>query len=225
MKCTTPFHRTIKKLVVYANPCRITMGNLHCQPHLKLPMIATMQKQETTNGTAVSSPNGNRRSEKQADESTHDYELMNLFNLLKAKEPELLKKLLTSCAALLTKDDPNRPEFHPEKERFLVKTGRHLTSVHISQVAFFYCENKTVYLKTKDDRNHILKSSIEEIEHTVSPRDFFRISRQIIVSRHAIKKIVIWFNGTLRIDLTPGDHANIIISKLRAPLFRQWLGE
>ncbi|WP_276482852.1 LytR/AlgR family response regulator transcription factor [Paraflavitalea pollutisoli] len=154
-----------------------------------------------------------------------DQELQQLFQQLRSREPELLRKLLRSCAALVLKDQEAETVYNAEKERFLVKTGRHLTSVHISQVAFFYCENKTVYMKTRDDRNHILKSSIEEIEHTVSPRDFFRISRQIIISRHAIKKIIIWFNGTLRIDLQPGEHANIIISKLRAPQFRQWLGE
>ncbi|AXY73362.1 LytTR family transcriptional regulator [Paraflavitalea soli] len=182
-------------------------------------------QQDITTSTALPYTTVKGRNEKRADPSTPDYELMNLFNLLKAREPELLRRLLNSCAALLLKDEPAVPGYQAEKERFLVKTGRHLTSVHISQVAFFYCENKTVYLKTKDDRNHILKLSIEEIENTVSPRDFFRISRQIIVSRHSIKKIIIWFNGTLRVDLMPGDHANIIISKLRAPMFRQWLGE
>lgn len=182
-------------------------------------------QQDITTITSLPYTTVKGRSEKQTDVSTPDHELMKLFHLLKAKEPELLKRLLNSCAALLLKDDQTVQDYQAEKERFLVKTGRHLTSVHISQVAFFYCENKTVYLKTKDDRNHILKSSIEEIEHTVSPRDFFRISRQMIVSRHSIKKIIIWFNGTLRVDLMPGDHANIIISKLRAPMFRQWLGE
>lgn len=184
-----------------------------------------MQKQETATATALPMPTTTRKNELPAEEINTDTELMRLFHLLKAKEPELLRRLLTSCAALVFKEGAETGAYHPEKERFLVKTGRHLTSVHISQVAFFYCENKTVYLKTKDDRNHILKSSIEEIEHTVSPRDFFRISRQIIVSRYAIKKIIIWFNGTLRVDLQPGDHSNIIISKLRAPQFRQWLGE
>jgi len=182
-------------------------------------------QQDITTITTLPETNVKGRTEKQPDPSTPDYELMNLFNRLKAREPELLRRLLNSCAALLLKDEQDTSGYQAEKERFLVKTGRHLTSVHISQVAFFYCENKTVYLKTKDDRNHILKSSIEEIESTVSPRDFFRISRQIIVSRHSIKKIIIWFNGTLRVDLMPGDHTNIIISKLRAPMFRQWLGE
>ena len=166
-----------------------------------------------------------KKAKESHDESMADHELTTLFNLLKAREPELLRKLLNSCAALLLKDEQSVQGYQPEKERFLVKTGQYLTSVHINQVAFFYCEHKTVYLKTKDDRSHILKSSIEEIANTVSSRDFFRISRQVIVSRQSIKKIIIWFNGTLRVDMAPGDHCNIIISKQRAPLFRQWLGE
>lgn len=175
--------------------------------------------------SSLPSNNVKGNSEQLPAELSSDQELQLLFHQLRTREPELLRKLLRSCAELVLKDQQPETVYYTEKERFLVKTGRHLTSVHISQVAFFYCENKTVYMKTKDDRNHILKSSIEEIEHTVSPRDFFRISRQIIISRHAIKKIIIWFNGTLRIDLMPGEHANIIISKLRAPQFRQWLGE
>jgi DNA-binding LytR/AlgR family response regulator len=155
----------------------------------------------------------------------NDTDLLNLFHLLQAKEPTLLRKLLSSCAALVLKDDIVVQPCQPGKERFLVKTGRYLTSVPISQVAYFYCESKTVYLKTKDDKSHILRSSMEELDHAISSHDFFRINRQIIVSRHSIKKMMIWFNGTLRVDLMPGDHCNIIISKQKAPLFKQWMGE
>lgn len=182
-------------------------------------------QQDTMTQSSLPSHNVKGNNESLPANFSADQELLQLFQQLRTREPELLRKLLRSCAALLPKDQEGSQVYQAERERFLVKTGRHLTSVHISQVAFFYCENKTVFMKTKDDRNHILKSSIEEIEHTVSSRDFFRISRQIIVSRHAIKKIIVWFNGTLRIDLMPGEHANIIISKLRAPQFRQWLGE
>ena len=155
----------------------------------------------------------------------NDTDLLHLFHLLQAKEPVLLRKLLSSCASLVLKDGAVAQPAQPGKERFLVKTGRYLTSVPINQVAYFYCESKTVYLKTKDDKNHILRSSMEELDHAISSHDFFRINRQIIVSRHSIKKMMIWFNGTLRVDLTPGDHCNIIISKLKAPLFKQWMGE
>lgn len=182
-------------------------------------------QQETNTRAALPIAHLKGKNDPPADETSSDQEINLLFHKLKSMEPELIRRLLKSCAAMLLQEHQQGSGYQAEKERFLVKTGRHLTSIHINQVAFFYCENKTVYLKTKDDRNHILKASIEEIEHTVSPRDFFRISRQIIVSRSSIKKIVIWFNGTLRIDLAPGDHANIIISKLRAPQFRQWLGE
>lgn len=154
-----------------------------------------------------------------------DQDLLHLFHLLHAKEPMLLRKLLSSCAALVLKDDAVVQPCLPGKERFLVKTGRYLTSVPINQVAFFYCENKTVYLKTKDGSSHMLKSSMEEVANAISPRDFFRINRQIIVSRPSIRKIIIWFNGTLRVDLMPGEHCNIIISKMKAPLFKQWMGE
>jgi DNA-binding LytR/AlgR family response regulator len=156
----------------------------------------------------------------------NDTDLLHLFHLLQAKEPVLLRKLLSSCAALVLKDDDAvAPSCQPGKERFLVKTGRCLTSVPVNQVAYFYCEDKTIYLKTKDDKSHILRSSMEELAQTISAHDFFRINRQIIVSRHSIKKMMIWFNGTLRVDLMPGDHCNIIISKLKAPLFKQWMGE
>lgn len=155
----------------------------------------------------------------------NDTDLLHLFHLIQAKEPVLLRKLLSSCAALVLKDDSVAQSCQPGKERFLVKTGRYLTSVPINQVAYFYCESKTVYLKTKDDKDHILRSSMEELTHNVPSHDFFRINRQIIVSRQSIKKMMIWFNGTLRIDLMPGDHCNIIVSKLKAPVFKQWMGE
>lgn len=67
--------------------------------------------------------------------------------------------------------------------------------------------------------------SLEEIEHCVHPEHFFRVSRQVITSHQAIQKVLLWFNGNLKVELAPRDVDHVIVSRLKAAQFRNWMGE
>lgn len=113
----------------------------------------------------------------------------------------------------------------PIKKRFLVRKGKELVPVNCNDIAYFYSRNKLSYLKTTDGKNFLVRMSLEEIEQCVSGEQFFRVSRQVITSYHAIQKVLLWFNGNLRVELFPKDVEQVIVSRLKAAQFRSWMGE
>lgn len=111
------------------------------------------------------------------------------------------------------------------RKRFLVRKGKELISVHCNDIAYFYSKNKLSYLKTFDGKNFLVRMSLEEIEQCLSVEQFFRASRQVITSHTAVQKVLLWFNGNLKVELAPREIDNVIVSRLKANQFRQWLGE
>jgi len=109
------------------------------------------------------------------------------------------------------------------KTRFLVNGGNILLPINTSQIAYFYTEDKVVFLTTTANKKYIIPSTLDELEQTLDPKEFFRISRQFIVSIQAIHKIHNYFNYKLKVDLLPTAETEVIVSKSRVQSFRNWL--
>ena len=63
-----------------------------------------------------------------------------------------------------------------KKNRFLVSVGDNYMYVETSDIAFFYSEDKYVYLHTFKGRRYIVNHSLEQLEPMLERRDFFRVS-------------------------------------------------
>ena len=115
--------------------------------------------------------------------------------------------------------------FRAMKNRFLLRKGKELVSVHCNEIAYFYSKNKLSYLKTFNGRCFLVRMSLEEIEECISPEQFFRASRQVITCHEAVQKVLLWFNGNLKVELSPKEIDHVIVSRLKANHFMEWLGE
>lgn len=118
-----------------------------------------------------------------------------------------------------------KSNFRALKNRFLLRKGKELVSVHCSEIAYFYSKNKLSYLKTFNGRSFLVRMSLEEIEECLSPEQFFRASRQVITCHEAVQKVLLWFNGNLKVELAPKEIDHVIVSRLKANHFREWMGE
>ncbi|MBD2754936.1 LytR/AlgR family response regulator transcription factor [Spirosoma validum] len=111
------------------------------------------------------------------------------------------------------------------RERFLVHVGQRLLPIESLEVAYFYSTNKLTFLKTHNDYQYMLNYSLDELEKTLDPRQFYRANRQFIVSHKAVQKLHLYFNSKLKLDLRPAAEEDVMISREKAMAFRQWLGE
>lgn len=110
------------------------------------------------------------------------------------------------------------------KDRFLARNGTRLISLAATDIAYFYTREKMQYIKTTLNADYIIDKRLDDIEEEVSPKAFFRLNRQFIVSYRHIEKVQTWFNGKLKVQVTPAAYEDIIVSRLKANEFKKWLG-
>lgn len=125
-------------------------------------------------------------------------------------------------SSLLTRLDSHEKQY---KSRFLVKSGQSLKPVASEDVAYFLIDNQLVFLTDKTGKRFLIESSLDDIETMVDPRQFFRINRQMIVSLASVKTIHPYFNSRLKLDLTPEQKDDVIVSRMKVTDFKLWLGE
>ena len=111
------------------------------------------------------------------------------------------------------------------RERFLVKQGQKLVSIHISQIAYFFSQERFIFLKTFDNQKYLVEYRIEQLEKMVSPQDFFRINRSHIITLSSVKEIHSYFGNRLKLYLHPAADKDIVVSRKRVSDFKEWLGK
>ncbi|MGN7720320.1 LytR/AlgR family response regulator transcription factor [Chitinophaga sp. 22620] len=110
-------------------------------------------------------------------------------------------------------------------QRYLVRNGTRLISLPVSDIAYFYVRDRMSCIRTHGNTDHLTERSLDEISSDLDAADFFRLNRQCIAHYRSIARVQAWFNGKLKVQLKPALEEDIIVSRLRAPEFRKWLGE
>ena len=116
-----------------------------------------------------------------------------------------------------------RQKSTPYKSRFLVKLGERLISLSEEDIAYFYAEDGYVLIKTISDQKFTIDHTLDELEKMLNPHLFFRLNRQFLSRFQAINEIHAYFKGKLAVSLLPEWKENIIVSREKAPLFKNWL--
>ena len=111
------------------------------------------------------------------------------------------------------------------KERFMITVGTKIRSIETADVAYFYLEEKVVFLVTKDGLTLPVDYSLDKLTQLLNPRQFFRISRQFLVSLPAIQTIHTFSAGKLKLDMTPKSRQEVFVSGDRMTEFKEWLGK
>jgi two-component system response regulator LytT len=104
--------------------------------------------------------------------------------------------------------------------RILVKIGYNLKIVSTDEVSCFYSENKIAYLQTKD-RVYPTDFTLEELEQSLDPKQFFRVNRQVIINLNFIKNI--HTSPYYKVDLEFQPELEITVSRDRVKEFKDWL--
>ncbi len=109
------------------------------------------------------------------------------------------------------------------KERFLVKTGQQLAFVATTDIAFFRSADGLTQAFTFAGKKYFVENTLEELERTLNPRDYFRISRSMTLRIDAIAKILPHLNGRLKLETNPAAQEELFVSRERVAEFKAWL--
>jgi len=116
---------------------------------------------------------------------------------------------------------------HGEKKyrkRFLVAKGAAFYKLPVEDIAYFYSENRITTAVTFNRQNHVVDFSLEALEEQLDPDTFFRVNRQLIVNIQSIEKIENYFGGKLKVRLNPPFDGEVVVSRLKAMDFKEWVG-
>jgi len=113
----------------------------------------------------------------------------------------------------------------PFKDRFMVTVGTRIRSIQTEDIAYFYLEEKTVLLVTDDGTILPVDYSLDKLMQVIDPRQFFRISRQFIVSLKSVSTVHTLSAGKLKLDLVPKSKHEVTVSGDRVSDFKAWLGK
>jgi DNA-binding LytR/AlgR family response regulator len=109
------------------------------------------------------------------------------------------------------------------KSRFVIKVGEHLKTIDVSEIRYFYSQDKATFCVTNEQRNFVLDYTLEQLEEMVSPENFFRINRKYFISANAIQDIIHYTNSRLRLVLKASTDNDIIVARERVQEFKDWL--
>ncbi|MEO0899463.1 MAG: LytTR family DNA-binding domain-containing protein [Bacteroidota bacterium] len=93
----------------------------------------------------------------------------------------------------------------------------------VKEVALFYVENELVYLYSLAGERFPLAKKLEYVESVCDPDQFFRINRQMLVNRSAIKAFEPYFNRKIVLQLSITLEEKPVVSRLKVSPFKDWL--
>ena len=111
------------------------------------------------------------------------------------------------------------------KNRFIVQVGDAYHHINTNDIAFFYSEDKVVFLHTFSGKRHIIDYTLGQIEQQLNRKMFFRVSRNCIANINSIKKISKYFNSRIKLTLQPECPFEILVSRVRVSDFMKWIDD
>ncbi|MEO1032215.1 MAG: LytTR family DNA-binding domain-containing protein [Bacteroidota bacterium] len=109
------------------------------------------------------------------------------------------------------------------KSSILVNYRHQLIPLAVDDIAYFYLENQLVYCKTTSSKTYKVSKRLDKLENQLNPNDFFRANRQFIISKQSVKFANSLDKRKLKLVLVPENSSEVIISKLKVPLFKKWI--
>lgn len=119
--------------------------------------------------------------------------------------------------------DALQPRDKRYRTRFLISGVERFWSLQVSDIAYFYSENKVTFAVTRTGQEHIIDLSLNRLMEQLDPDRFFRANRQVIVCITAIDHAEPYFNGKIVVTVRPPYKNKITISEEKLTAFKQWL--
>lgn len=106
---------------------------------------------------------------------------------------------------------------------FLVHVRDRIIPLDRDRIAFCHTADEKVTAYDFDGAAYPLDRTLEALQAQLPEADFFRVNRQFIVSRRAVREIAVWFGSRLTLRLCVAAPERIVVPKARVPEFKNWL--
>ena len=108
------------------------------------------------------------------------------------------------------------------EDRMLVRYKDKIMPISYNDIALFYLENELIQLITVDNKSYFIQKTLDELEKEAGS-SFYRVNRQFIVNKSAIKDVSTNLTRTIAVNLKFSFPHKITVSRNRAANFLDWL--
>ncbi|MCK9207624.1 MAG: LytTR family DNA-binding domain-containing protein [Salinivirgaceae bacterium] len=109
------------------------------------------------------------------------------------------------------------------KNSILIRVKESFIPIPILNIALFYVENEIVYAITFDNQKYPVFKPMADIENEIDPHQFYRISRQFLINRLAVKEIQPYFNRKVVVKTQFKLDQQLVVSRLKVTDFMNWI--
>ena len=111
------------------------------------------------------------------------------------------------------------------KQQLISKIGKKNYIIPIDNVAFLATDGGYVYACTFDHKSFLLDGYLNSLEKQMDEGAFFRVNRQMIISRTAIIDYQLEINQKIKVRFfkVDGFQDTAMVSRYRSPHFKTWL--
>ncbi len=113
------------------------------------------------------------------------------------------------------------------RKRFLTKIGDRYLIKRVEEIVAFYTEDKLTYLVTKEQgRQYLVDYSLNDLDGgLLDPTQFYRINRQYVISIEYILELKNYPNRRLKVETSVPLKSELVVSRDRVSLFKEWLNQ
>ncbi|MEL6134573.1 MAG: LytTR family DNA-binding domain-containing protein [Bacteroidota bacterium] len=147
-------------------------------------------------------------------------ELAQSLQKFKSSQPAAASMDMQALWQAIQEQQAAPPSF---QKRFMVSSGDKIKSIPVEEIAYFFGQQKYVFLITHDGRRHIVNYTLGQLESLLDPHDFFRINRQFILRFEAIENMFAYSKSRIKVELKPASDIEAIVSIEKTPRFKSWL--
>lgn len=168
------------------------------------------------------------------DYMVRSFEILAIAYLLKPIKKEELEKALLKYEKLEPQLWSNQYKELQENiikqepvflKRLLIKIGNSIKVISISEVSYFFTQNKMVYAALLSGKNYPVDYNLDEIESLLAHNQFFRVNRQFMVSVNSVTQMFVYSKSRLKLALSPVTEEEVIVSYEKVAAFKKWLME
>jgi hypothetical protein len=127
-------------------------------------------------------------------------------------------------------EQSNQPLTPADESRYIqeliVNKGDKKIIIAKEDFGYFFTRDKVVWMATHSGGLYIVNQTLMELENSLDPSLFFRINRQLILSRKVIKSFSAEKNQKISVEFTRTENLfeeDAMVSKYNAPQFKQWI--
>ena len=135
---------------------------------------------------------------------------------------ELIKKLSDNANAYSTQTALLEKE-KKQQISFSIRLADRLYFVAVDTIAFVCLEDEKVYLVDFNGEKHGISKTLESLEKAVPAQQFYRVNRQMIVNREAIKDVEIYAQQRIALHLTVPTAEKTVVPRFKVKPFLTWM--